>query len=213
LLKCHAGCEFKDIVEALGLKESDFFQNKGKTIIVSRYSYRDGSGKLIYQVVRFDPKSFRQRQPKSGGGWHWHMRGVQRLLYRLPELIRTEGRIYLVEGEKDVDALATLGATATCVSGGALKSGKHWLESYTQVLKGREIVVIADKDEPGRRHASIVQDALQDTCTVTVLELPGEQVNDVFDWIQNGGTLKQLERWADDPPQWVYEPNHQDRRA
>jgi putative DNA primase/helicase len=35
--------------------------------LVAVYDYTDAEGRLLYQTVRFDPKTFRQRRP--GGGW------------------------------------------------------------------------------------------------------------------------------------------------
>ena len=37
--------------------------------IVATYPYRDASGKLLYEVVRFKSKSFRQRRPGPDGQW------------------------------------------------------------------------------------------------------------------------------------------------
>jgi hypothetical protein len=42
---------------------------------------------LLYQVVRFAPKDFRQRRPDGPGGWTWNLKGVRRVLYRLFELL------------------------------------------------------------------------------------------------------------------------------
>ena len=36
---------------------------------VASYDYVDAAGQLIYQVVRFEPKDFRQRRPDGQGGW------------------------------------------------------------------------------------------------------------------------------------------------
>src|SRR5205085_1935787 len=51
------------------------------------YDYRDEAGCLRFQTVRFRPKDFRQRRPDGSGGWVWDLKGVERLLYRLPELL------------------------------------------------------------------------------------------------------------------------------
>src|SRR5262245_27745418 len=37
--------------------------------IVAIYDYTDDKGELLYQVVRLEPKSFRQRRPDGNGGW------------------------------------------------------------------------------------------------------------------------------------------------
>ena len=50
------------------------------------------------------------------------MKGVRRVLYRLPELLaRPDEPVYVVEGEKDADRLASMGLLATTNSGGAGK--------------------------------------------------------------------------------------------
>ena len=42
--------------------------------IVATYDYTDADGALLYQVLRLEPKSFRQRQPDGNGGWKWELR-------------------------------------------------------------------------------------------------------------------------------------------
>ena len=42
-----------------------------------------------FQVVKFDPKNFRQRHRGADGKWIWNLKGIQKVLYRLPELIDT----------------------------------------------------------------------------------------------------------------------------
>ena len=75
--------------------------------------------------------------------------------YRLPQLIEAVGAgrtIYVAEGEKDVQALVAAGMAATCNPGGAGK----WRPEYSQHFAGAEVVVVADADEPGRKHAQDV---------------------------------------------------------
>ena len=78
----------------------------GRPLVVT-----DADGVLLFQVCRFDPKDFRQRRPDPDhpGQWIWKMSGVERVLYRLPEVLKavSEGRVvFIVEGEKDADATA-----------------------------------------------------------------------------------------------------------
>ncbi len=92
-----------------------------KPEVVSTYDYRDDQGELLYQVVRYDPKDFRQRRPKPLGGWDWSVSGVRRVLYRLPELLSAAltAIIFVVEGEKDVENLVKRNLGATTIAGGA----------------------------------------------------------------------------------------------
>ena len=94
--------------------------------IIAEYDYRDQNGELIHQVVRWVPKDFRQRRPDGKGGWINDIEGVARLPYRLPEMLAApESLVFIVEGEKDADRLASVGLIATTNSGGASSRGSR----------------------------------------------------------------------------------------
>ena len=130
--------------------------------MVATYDYRDVDGRLVYQVIRYTPKSFSQRRP-DGARWANDLKGVDRLPYRLPELLAAAAAgqtIYVTEGEKDADALVRAGVAATCNSGGAGK----WRADFAEHFAGAaEVIVVADKDEPGLAHAAAVQASLAET--------------------------------------------------
>ena len=96
------------------LRENGFAEHRdngagAKPKIVATYDYTDEYGALLFQVVRLDPKTFRQRRPgrrpDKVSGWIWNLDGVARVPYRLPELLEAlalEQRVFIVEGEKDV---------------------------------------------------------------------------------------------------------------
>lgn len=215
LIKCHAGCASEDICNAVGRKPADLFpgRNGHSKRIVATYDYTDESGALLYQVVRYDPKDFRQRRPDPAGldGWNWSTKGVRRVLYRLPkvrESIASGYAIFVCEGEKDCDALIQRGLTATCNSGGAGK----WSDGYLNDLKGAtEVVIIADKDEPGRKHAREVAASLFGRVNaVKVVELPdpdGQRVKDAFDWFSAGGEELGLIKIVEAAPIWSPSPD------
>jgi hypothetical protein len=97
-----------------------------KPKIVKTYDYLDENGVLLLQVCRQEPKNFLQRKPDPGrpGEWLWKVQGVRQVPYRLPELvseIELGKRVFIVEGEKDVDRLRSLGVPATTNAGGAGK--------------------------------------------------------------------------------------------
>jgi hypothetical protein len=122
--------------------------------IVAEYDYIDEDGKPLYQVVRYTPKDFRQRR-RVAGEWQWKLGDVRRVLYRLPQVIATAeagDTVFVVEGEKDVHAIEHAGGVATCNAAGAGK----WKPEYSESLRGAHVVVVADKDEPGRAHAAAV---------------------------------------------------------
>lgn len=171
---------------------------------VAAYSYTDADGALLFQVVRFEPKDFRQRRPDGAGGWIWKMAGVQRVIYRLPAVVaavQAGNVVFVVEGEKAADALAGLGVTATCSPGGANK----WRRDYGKPLAGADVLILPDNDDPGRQHAAAVAKALRGAAArVRVLELPNlPPKGDVADWIAAGGTGAGLAELAEGAPETI----------
>ena len=140
LLKCFAGCQASEVVAAMGLAWSDLFADDATAPTrreAATYDYRTARGDLRYQVVRFEPKDFRQRRPDGAGGWIWNLQGVDRVLYRLPDLQECR-EVVVVEGEKDADALWALGIPATTNVGGAGK----WRDVYTAQLQAAGVVSV-----------------------------------------------------------------------
>ncbi len=170
--------------------------------IVKTYDYRDESGELLFQVCRMEPKDFRQRRPKPGGGWDWSVKGVRTIPYRLRELLAEPERpVVVAEGEKDCDNLARIvGVLATCNAGGAGK----WNAEHAKHLAGRRVVILPDNDEPGRNHAAMVAASLYGLAeSVRIVELPGlPEKGDVSDWIAAGGTKEQLVALIKAAPDW-----------
>ncbi len=196
LLKCHRDCTAADICKALGLRLIDLFPPKDRNgkngqREVAAYNYCDADGTLLYQVVRYVPRTFKVRRPDGKGGWIWKLGQTPRVLYLLPELLAADPREWVVvaEGEKDCDRLTLMGFVATTNSGGA---GNWKTLSDDSALNGRRIAIIADKDEPGRRHARDVARRLANRVEdLRVLELPGAG-KDASDWADAGGTPEAL---------------------
>lgn len=179
-------------------------------VVARIYDYTDEAGKLLFQVVRFEPKGFAQRRPDGDGGWTWNLEGVRRVPYRLPEILEAIGSerpVFVAEGEKDVDALWQLGIPATCNPQGAGK----WRDEYSEHFRGATVYVLPDNDAPGRAHAEQVAESLAKTgATIRVLHLPRlPERGDVSNWIKAGGTAEQLYGLADKAPIWsVKVENH-----
>ncbi|RFZ48382.1 DNA primase [Mycobacterium marinum] len=166
LMYCHAGCETRDIAAALALQMSDLFDDPRGAI----YRYPGG------RIVRRTPdKSFPQSGDKSDGS-----------LYR-SDRIGDVQTVYVTEGEKDVLAAEAAGAVAVCPAMGAGKASKFdW-----QPLKSRHVVVVADKDDVGRKHAVDVSKQLNGiAASVRIVEAATGK--DLADHIASGGTLDDL---------------------
>lgn len=180
--------------------------------IVKTYDYTDESGKLIYQVVRYEPKEFRQRRPDGNGGWIWSIKDIQPLFYRLPDLIEAlaEHRpIWLVEGEKDCETLWDWGVPATTNSGGA----KHWGRQDLSIFKDADIIVPLDNDDAGRVRADLIGSSLKDIANrVRILDFhnywkDAPEGADVTDWRDHaGGTVERLYEISQELPEWKPAP-------
>jgi len=170
-----------------GLLEAD--GRGGGRRIVATYDYRDESGKLLFQTVRYQPKDFRQRRPDGKGGWIWNLEGVTLVPYRLPEW-KDKPVVYIVEGEKDADALWRLGLPATC---NPMAAGK-WRDQYNPWFKGKCVVNFPDNDPLGEAHMlDVARRLLPVAAAVKIVRLPGlPPKGDVSDWIAAGGTREKL---------------------
>lgn len=211
LAVCHRGspCNFPTICESMGVKVQDTMphkeeflsKQKPKLTLVKTYDYHDSEGVLLFQKLRYldenGKKTFRQRKPDGRGGWEYSLGSTPKVLYNLPEVLAAKSRgarIFVVEGEKDADALLEKGAVATTMPGGAGK----WLPIHTEALAGAEVDVIADNDEVGLEHArTVVAELRKAGCTVRGWR--SSIGKDVYDLLANGGTFKDLLELEDTP--------------
>lgn len=213
IVKCHAnkGCTPATICQAVGLTLSQIMpQSQGFKpsstakygSLVAKFDYCDADGALLYQACRYEKeteagkqKTFNQRRPNGKGGWVNNMKGVTRVLYNLPEIVHGDSTepILVVEGEKHCDKLKEFGFIPTCNVGGA---SQKWPASYAKCLKGRDVVILPDNDDPGRAHARKVSKSLEGHArSVNVLILDGlPEKGDVLDWLAMGNTGEELRK-------------------
>lgn len=224
LLYCHVGCQYEEIKEEIekriGKPLSDTYslpvynnqkqspnvwggspqktkqkEKKKKGKLVETYLYYDESSRLAFKKLRYEPKEF-LIQDAAG---NWGMNGADPVLYRLPELCKTEAYdvVFFVEGEKDADKLVSLGLPATTNFDGAGKNGK-WCDSYNKYFAGRVIYILPDNDSVGMEHAEKIAANLHSIAqTVKVCLLPGlSDGEDVSDWLDYGNTKDDLTQFC-----------------
>lgn len=173
------------------------------------YTYENADGQPIYEVVRLDDPSGKrifQRAISLDGKRINSMKGVKRVPFHLPELLKAQASnqpIFIVEGEKCVEALRALGLVATTNSGG---SGK-WGNCGKYFQKGTSVVIVPDCDAPGRRHAlEVATDLKQRGCHAKILNLPGlKQKEDIYDWLKKGHSKEELLKIVEDMQEWDLE--------
>ncbi|WP_243312352.1 hypothetical protein [Fundidesulfovibrio agrisoli] len=167
--------------------------------VVASYDYHGADGGLVFQVTRWEPKNFTQRRPDGRGGWINSVKGIELVPYHLPEVLKADA-VFIVEGEKDADALKAVGLVGTCNAQGAGK----WRPEYSSHFIGKRVCILPDNDDPGRKHAQAVAQALHGVAAlVKVVELPGlPPKGDVSDWLANGGTREGLLALAKAASEW-----------
>ncbi len=206
LVTCHRGdgCDVNEICNAVGISINDLFppkpkeEKKQQLKQVATYDFKDENGKLLFQKIRFvdevGKKTFRQRKPDGNGGWTYSLGDTPKVLYRLPEVLKTAeagGIVWVVEGEKDVETVRACGETATTMPGGAGK----WLDIHTEALKGAEVYIVSDNDTPGYKHAIEVDRSLKAAGVNSTLCAPPDEFKDITDYFDAGGDFESLRIW------------------
>ncbi|PIG94577.1 DUF5906 domain-containing protein [Gloeocapsopsis sp. IPPAS B-1203] len=170
------------------------------------FFYPDREGNQLLKVVRIDDGNGK----KSFAQYHWNgkrwLKGCpQEIRSRIPiyryqqikKAIAAGRTIFFVEGEGVADALHKLGLAATTTLGG---SGKYRAYGgYLDDLKGADIVLCPDRDQPGLKHMEMVAEEFPDARWLYAP--PGEfywqnlvpsSGLDVSDWISDGATKEDI---------------------
>jgi hypothetical protein len=173
---------------------------------VAHHIYRNDEGRDVVAKVKWANKDRTHKDftwlHKSGNRWMRGLKGVDGTvpLYRLDELLASEGVVYCVEGEKDADRLWDDGLIAT-----STKLVGRSASKIVEPLIGRMVVVIPDND-PDKTGAGLAR-----RFAVTVAKAGAKEVRlmppfggeeppksgyDVSDWFNDGGTIGELEMMA-----------------
>jgi hypothetical protein len=156
---------------------------------VARYDYRDLSGAVRHFTIRLQHperpgKKFVQGHYTDSGRVSWTLKGVDTILYRLPEIANSP-YVVICEGEKSADRLAALGLPATTAPMGAGK----WLASYSEALRGKDMAIFPDNDAAGNEHASLVASSLHGIASSVRIIPPqsSREKGGIDDWLDEDG--------------------------
>jgi putative DNA primase/helicase len=187
-------------------------------ILTRHYDYLDAHHELVLQVLRYEPKNFRQRRPSGEGPWVWGVtegtyyrnalgdwtkrgRGeakvfpaAPKVLYHYPHVlqaIQKRERLVIVDGEKDVETLSTFSITATC----SPKGMGSWQDEHSRLLKGaKHVVMIADNESHSEIKVERVRNSLLKVIGVTCQVTRVPVGKDVSDYVAAGATGERLEQ-------------------
>lgn len=189
LLKCQAGCSTENIVDAAGLKMKDLFSSTSYSQSDIHYYYCDEKNVQVARIIRhINPegrKSF-STQRFENGNWINGLDGMKLPLYNLPALVNShEETIYIVEGEKDVESMQELGFVATTPPFGA---SAKWEPRYNKYFKYKNVVIIADNDEAGEKHAKkIATNIINIAESIKVIS-----AEEIYCYVKEGGDISDI---------------------
>jgi putative DNA primase/helicase len=177
---------------------------------VRRHSYSDSAGQIVKVKIKKQDGSYTNWYRVSGG---WQAQKpvsyidvpyTTRGIYPFDPELKDDG-IHWPEGEKDVDTFNGLNLPAFAFGGvgdGLTADVQSRLKDYVQ---GRHIVIHADNDEAGRKHAQekAARAHAAGAVSIKIVEFPKlPPKGDVTDFIAAGGTAEDLNRCADAAPVW-----------
>ncbi|MEW6114076.1 MAG: AAA family ATPase [Thermodesulfobacteriota bacterium] len=163
---------------------------------VTVYDYIKPDGELAFKVCRFRPtpdeqKPFRPFTRNSAGKWVLGLKGVKRILYNIPRILKASPSepILWVEGEKDADTATHLGFPGTTSFGGANGWAASERDGAHLILKDRIVWLLPDNDEPSRDYVQAIAQSLQGVAQkVLVLPPLGKSKGyDLSDYVRDHG--------------------------
>lgn len=148
----------------------------------ARYDYVGLDGAPVYFVCRMEHPTLK-KEFVQGTPDHWGISDITPIPYNWPAVAASTWCV-IVEGEKDVETLKQLGIPATTNSGGA----KKWRPEFAEYLRGKQVIILPDNDEPGREHAELVaRDLAGVAAGVKVVQCSALDKGDVTDYLTREG--------------------------
>lgn len=202
-LRCRSGCTEDAILASLGMSQDDrklTNESDEKPMRETAYTYKDSSGAAVMRKLRIErhgqKKTFKL-EAYLKGAWQPNLQGLngqRHTLYNLPAVrkaIADGSTVYVNEGEKACDYMASKGLVGTCQAFGADASPeKKWLSVHTDQLRGAVVVIVADRDEVGEGYAKHVAAQLSGVAkSVRVVQSKTEGAkDDAYDHLAKGYT-------------------------
>ena len=140
-------------LDVVGGRYKDLPMRNGRPVSKkTQYVYADSDGEVQYTVTRYDFAD-------GPGKTFQHDRGKKaKLLYNWLQMINEpEKPVWIVEGEKNVEALRELGELAVTNCGGS----NGWVDAFGEHFSGRDCIIVEDNDDAGRKWVEQVRASLE----------------------------------------------------
>ncbi len=172
-----------------------------------RHVYRQGGVPIHIKIIKTNKKAsnaYRVTDVDGTTGWQFEKQDdFKTISYFVGDddpFETDQAGLYWPEGEKDVETLARLGLPAFTFGG----TGDGLPQGCEQYVTDRNVVILADNDDGGRKHAE-AKAALAVTvaASVRVIHFPElDNKQDVTDWIDAGHTAGELAERVEDAEYW-----------
>lgn len=207
LMKCHAGCDTRDIVRTLGLTMADLDNGYERPVVKEWWqdSFNE-SPEAVYNYgsyikVRLPEKKIFYGRLINGV----YIRGLgdcKKTLYKIENISKSKqsnSYIYICEGEKDVDTLTGKGFYAVTAGG-----VNDWKKEYAVLFKGSRVVLLPDNDEPGKRLMDEIKKHIKwfAFAVKTVITSTAEK-GDVTDYFNEGNDSRDF-KYLVERQEWEY---------
>lgn len=165
--------------------------------LTQEWEYADESGIVLFVKQRFKTsdtkgKTYKLLRVLEDGSRQASMQGARVIPYRLADVLEAKLQakpVFICEGEKAADALASIGVFCSTSHTGA----GSWPAANSIWFADMHIVLVPDNDQPGYRYASLVASALLPIAkSIRLLALPVGHTEDAFEWVAAGGDKAQL---------------------
>lgn len=167
-------------------------RSTGQVNLTGEWEYLDEHGVVLFVKQRFwtsdaKGKTYKLLRVMSDGTRQASMQGARVIPYRLADVLEAKRQakpVFIAEGEKAANALASIGVfTSTSHTGAG-----SWPAANSTWFADMHIVLVPDNDQPGYRYASLVASALLPIAkSIRLLALPVGHTEDAFEWVAAGG--------------------------
>lgn len=164
------GFNYKLALNSVGLKESDLHPhletepNKKTQIEQREHIYRNPDGSIFAKKIikKYDDGSKRAFWKRYENGKYINgLNNKKAPPFRIDEVLSANTqKVYVAEGEKDVDTLISMDLVATTFPNGGGQT--TWIDSFSEPFTNRQVTILTDNDDVGRKYGEFVSSHICD---------------------------------------------------